>query len=141
MKILITQSLIGLFLLLPIYAEEIQVESLSEPSSNSIEPIRTPTIQELLLEVKNAPDEQKRVLMNQLKVQLKSMNQESRKKVMIELKKSFGQGEETHEPQHEKQQNHEGCQQTNHQPKFRHLRRASKDGGLGSHGGQGNGKK
>ena len=142
MQLLTIPSLVGLFLLFPLYAEEIQRKHAPELSSSNQE-VPLPTIQELVTEVKNAPDNQKRVLINKLKIQLKSMNQENRKKVMMELKKSFSkesrQKKDKHQ-QHQKQQKHESCQQTNHQPKFRHLRKGPRDGS-GSHRGEGHGKK
>ena len=129
MKILMIQMLMGMFFLQVIYAEELKIE-----------PLPTPKIQELVNDVKNAPDSQKRVLINKLKIQLKSMSQENRKKVMIELKKSFVKDPAKIKNEHKKQQKHENCQQTNHQPKFRHLRKGPQDGS-GQHGGKGHGKK
>ena len=79
-----------------------------------------PTIQELVQDVQNAPDSQKRVLMNQLKTRLKSMNNQSRKEVMLKLKKSFtGKGLQYRKHQNNKNSISHSC---DHQPKFRHLR-------------------
>ena len=152
MKILMIQMLMGMFFLQTIYAEEMSVESSSvEPiiveefaippkiQELKIEPLPTPKIQDLVNEVKNAPDNQKRVLINKLKIQLKSMSQENRKKVMLEFKKSFVKDPAKIKDEHKKQQKHESCQQ-NHQPKFRHLRKGPQDGS-GQHGGKGHGKK
>jgi len=126
--------------------EKVQVENIQEKKSQEVIKTQQPTISTLINEVKNAPDEQKRVLMNQLKIQLKSMNQESRHQAMMELKKSFstkGEGEEKHQNREYKshqQRDHESCQHGNHQPKFRHLRQGAQDGtgpkgdGRGGHG-------
>jgi hypothetical protein len=83
--------------------------------------------------------------MNQLKLQLKNMNKESRQEAMKALKKSFvSKGE--HRQEHHKQQKQGACQHPlNHQPKFRHLQQGLRDGtgpkfgqGLGQ---QGNGSR
>jgi hypothetical protein len=49
----------------------------------------TVTIQSLVKQVKKAAPSERRVLMNELKIKLRSMNQESRKQVMLELRRSF----------------------------------------------------
>ena len=113
--------LIGLLFSFALYGEE----------SKSQTPTGTSNVQELITQVKNAPDNQKRELMNQLKTHLKSMNKESRKKAMMKIKKSFAKNGSTPSKQHP-----ESCQQGKHQPKFRHLRRGNQDGS-GSHQGQG----
>ena len=110
--------LIGLFFYLPLHA-------------NTVEP----TIPELIQDVQNAPDKQKRVLMNQLKSRLKNMNSKSRKEVMIKLKKSFAKkGVQHRKHQKEKSSISHSC---NHQPKFRHLRQGHQ--GEGEHKYQGDG--
>ena len=89
-------------------------------NANAIEEPIVPSVQELLTHVKNAPDGQKRFLINQLKIRLKNMNAESRKEAMRELKKSFGGKRMQHKRgQHQYQRSSHSC---NHQPKFRHLR-------------------
>ena len=121
MRPLIKISSICLLFYLPLYADEVVTVEVIE--------IEKPTISTLINEVKNAPDEQKRELMNQLKVQLKSMNKESRQLVMKELKESFSTKEEgNHRHKEHQRKKHESCQQGNHQPKFRHLRQGAKDG-------------
>jgi hypothetical protein len=116
MKIVGDIVLFGLFLYLPLHAEVVE-----------------PTLKELVSKVKNAPDDQKRVLMNELKTQLKKMSKESRKEAMIELKKSFA----TKEKGHKRHQKRRGLKKhhLNHQPKFRHLQR-----GQGTHQPQHNGQ-
>jgi len=47
------------------------------------------SIASLVSQVKKAPPSQRRVLMNQLKIKLRSMSKESRKQVMIDLRHSF----------------------------------------------------
>ncbi len=122
--------LIGILLSFSLYGDESQSQTLTDTSN----------VQKLITQVKNAPDNQKRELMNQLKVHLKSMNKESRKKAMMKIKKSFAKNGSTPKKQHQ-----ESCQQGKHQPKFRHLRRGNQDGSDphqgqgGSH--QGNGQK
>jgi predicted RNA-binding protein with RPS1 domain len=143
MRLLKTLSLLSLLFYLPIYAEElipvIYAESLpiqENEAAVSLDPIPEtpePTLQELIAEVKNAPDEQKRVLMNQLKVHLKMMNKESRQKTMMELKKSFANKEAQ---QKDQQPKHETQQHANHQPKFRYLLQDSRNCS-GSHQGEG----
>ncbi|MFT7879334.1 MAG: hypothetical protein ABXS91_02980 [Sulfurimonas sp.] len=48
-------------------------------------------IQTLVSQIKKAPASKKRVLMNQLKIKLRKMNEKSRKEVMANLKSSFAQ--------------------------------------------------
>lgn len=56
-------------------------------------------IQKLVSEIKKAPPSQKRVLMNQLKIKLRKMNEKTRKEVMSNLKSSFAQkGNSAHTP-------------------------------------------
>jgi ribosome recycling factor len=99
----------------------------------------TLSVQNLLLQVKQAPDSQKRVLMNQLKMQLKKMNTESRKEVMRKLKKSFGGKGMQHRRGQRRQ--HDCSHTSHHQPKFRHLQQGLRDGSGARNGHQGNGHK
>jgi len=143
MKQLKLLSLLCLLLSFPIYAEELTVASPTTILS-TIE--KQSNLQKLINQVKIAPNKEKRVLMNQLKVQLKSMNKESRQKAMKELKKSFAKKENHTKLKQHQQANHESCQHGNHQPKFRHLRQGPKDGtgphrGQGGEGHQGSGQK
>ena len=165
-------SLLGLLFFLPLYAEESTLMPIIKEEQSSADipieptvpvtddiPLKTvtivieptpvnPTIKELVTQVQNAPDEQKRVLMNNLKLRLKKMNKETRQEAMKALKKSFARKGRSHH-QHENHQKHNqgNCQPLNHQPKFRHLQRGLRDGkninagqGLG-HVQQGNGSK
>jgi len=111
--------------------EKIPVTKESQPK------VEEPNIKELVSQVQDAPDDQKRVLMNQLKMRLKKMNKESRKKVMKQLKSSFATKDIEHK-EHQKQHNRE-AQHGNHQPKFRHLQRGSGESHRGSSGGSGGG--
>jgi hypothetical protein len=52
-------------------------------------------IQKLVAQIKKAPASQKRVLMNQLKVKLREMNEKTRKEVMYSLKSSASQKGQT----------------------------------------------
>ena len=55
-------------------------------------------VEVLLTQVKKAQPEEKRELMNQLKLKLRAMNQESRTRAMMDLQKSFakkGKGSNT----------------------------------------------
>jgi len=49
----------------------------------------TSTITQLIQKIKHAPSKDKRILMNQLKVKLREMNQATRAKVMKELQQTF----------------------------------------------------
>ena len=150
MKQLKLLSLLCLLLSFPIYAEELTVATpivttpiIAAPTAplSMIEKKpekKSSNLQMLINQVKSAPNKEKRVLMNQLKVQLKSMNKESRQQAMKELKKSFAKKENHTQQKQHQQANHESCQHGNHQPKFRHLRQGPKDG-TGPHRGQGGG--
>jgi len=122
MKLLFISMLVGLLL----FAED-----------TSTEPI---VIKKLITKIKSASVKEKRVLINQLKIQLKSMGKKSRKKAMMELKKSFSQKNKNSKNNHQKQKKHEHCQQMNHQPQYRHLQKGPKDGSQPRRG-QGEGRK
>jgi len=111
MKILYYMSILCLLGVLPLHAEE-------TPS----------TLKELITQVQNAPDDQKRVLMNQLKTQLKQMSKENRQKTMKALKKSFS----SNRTGSLKHQNNaaQPAHILNHQPKFRHLQRGQGGGNI-----------
>lgn len=53
-------------------------------------PNQPSNIDALISDIKSAKSSDRRVLMNQLKVQLRAMNQETRSKTMMSLRKSFG---------------------------------------------------
>ncbi len=53
------------------------------------EPIK---VEMLITEIKSAKPEERRTLMNQLKVKLRAMNRESRAKAMMDLRNSFAKG-------------------------------------------------
>ena len=92
-----------------IYAEELQV------------PTKQPSIQDLIQKVKSAKVKDRRILMNQLKIQLRKMNKESRHNAMMELKKSFSKehsGKKLYKEQHKRLHQQRG----EHQPMYRHLR-------------------
>ena len=136
MKILKHIGLLTLALYYPLFADEVSQIN--------------PSIKELVTQVQQAPDTQKRVLMNQLKMRLKKMNSQSRKEAMRELKKSFvGKGKGMRHQRGQRRQHDSSLASTTHQPKFRHLRHGLRDGsgngqgqgqGLGN-GNQGNGHK
>jgi len=118
MKIIIYITILIPSLYLPLNAN--QLESIS------------PSVKELLIQVKQAPDKQKRILINQLKLRLKNMNKESRKEAMIELKKSFLRKGIHHERGYRQHRNSSHI--FNHQPKFRYLRQGLRDGSGSKHG-------
>jgi hypothetical protein len=137
MKLFKTMSLLSLLFYLPLYAEELSIVSelpiivpdeeivIEENNNEDTSNLEDLSIEELIEKVKNAPDDQKRVIMNQLKIQLKNMNQESRKKAMIELSESFSQkGVQSQE----KQVSGEISIHTSHQPTFRYLQQGIQDG-------------
>jgi len=72
------------------------------------------SIKELLSQIAKAPNQDKRVLINSLKLKLKTLNIKERKKAMVKIKQSLNSINHNH---HNHIQQHKG----NHQPKFRHL--------------------
>ena len=98
------------------------------------------SVQKLIQQVKNAKVDDRRQLMNQLKVELRNMNKESRHSAMVELKKSFSKEHHVKNlyKQHGKYKNAQK-QQCTHQPKYRHLKRQNRQTmGQGQRGGNGN---
>ncbi len=61
----------------PVFAEEAKQE--------------TDTVKSLIAKVKSAPSSQRRLLMNELKLKLRSMHASARKQVMLDLRQSFNQ--------------------------------------------------
>lgn len=55
----------------------------------------TPAITQLIQKIKHSSPQNRRLLINQLKVALREMNQETRKKVMKDLQKSFASQKST----------------------------------------------
>jgi len=47
------------------------------------------TVQTLIAKVKSAPPSERRLLMNELKLKLRSMHENTRKQVMLDLRRSF----------------------------------------------------
>ena len=98
------------------------------------------SVQKLIQQVKNAKVDNRRQLMNQLKVELRNMNKESRHSAMLELKKSFSKEHNIRNlyKQHSKYKNAQE-QQCTHQPKYRHLKRQNRQAmGQRQRGGNGN---
>ena len=133
---------------LTLWAEELKENIQVEPKKveiPNVEPIvktmelKTPSLSTLIEQVKTAKVKDRRVLMNQLKVQLRKMNKESRHKAMMELKKSFSKKGHLGKAQH-KHRKHKNLheQQSSHQPKYRQL---SNGQGAGLGRGQGHGRK
>ncbi len=77
----------------------------------SKEPIKVET---LVSEIKNATPENKRILMNQLKLKLRAMNQQSRAKAMMSLRKSFGHRSQQGEKHHNKMMHQEKAHTPQH---------------------------
>ena len=136
-------TIIYLFLILfslTLRAEELQqtiqleAKEIKISTENSRE-IKSPSIGTLIEQVKIAKVEDRRVLMNQLKVQLREMNKESRQKAMRELKKSFSKKGDQHQTQRRYNKEHKNLhqQQSTHQPKYHRLQNGQ---GMGM--GQGN---
>jgi len=50
---------------------------------------QTQSIKTLVKQIKNSSSDDRRVAMNKLKIKLRTMNKETRKKVMLDLQKSF----------------------------------------------------
>jgi len=104
-----------------------------------------PSIKTLIEQVKRAEVKDRRLLMNQLKLQLRKMNKESRHSAMMELKKSFSKehGEKKlHKEQHRHKQKKLHEHRGEHQPMYRHLRNMQeRRQGEGEHRREGNGRK
>jgi len=130
-------SLISILFYLPLYAQEsiestepieesIVVESNTITNENEVESAsikieESPQLQELIEAVKEAPDEEKRLLMNQLKIQLKNMNQELRHQAMIAIKESFSKKESKSPTQQKKKEYGTILNHSSHQPQYRIL--------------------
>jgi hypothetical protein len=141
-----------LFFSLLLHAEELP---LSTSDSKSIKEVpvtaegrtREDTMLKSLIEqVKSAEVKDRRVLMNQLKIKLRAMNQESRHKAMVELKKSFvkdGGCTSTYQDKTSAQLEHKNLheQQGKHQPQYRHLQNGESRQGGERQSGQGHGHK
>ena len=123
------------FLLL--FSSSIYAEELNHSSNSSIKI--------LIEQVKHAEVKEKRLLMNQLKLQLRKMNKESRHSAMMELKKSFSKkhGEKKlDKKQYRHKQKRLHKYQGEHQPMYRHLRNMQEQRqGQGEHRREGNGHK
>ncbi len=65
-------------------------------------------IDTLISEIKSAKSPDRRVLMNRLKVKLRTMNQETRRKTMMSLKKSFGKNGSNKMGQHRQKRDGSG---------------------------------
>jgi len=136
-----------LFFSLSLHSEELQHNTQLKPKEievselSSQNPIKkqTPSISMLIEQVKSAKVDERRVLMNQLKVQLREMNKESRQKAMSELKKSFATKRQLTNKQY-KQAEHKNLhqQQSMHQPTYHRLQNGQ---GVGRGNPLGNGHK
>ncbi|PHS33726.1 MAG: hypothetical protein COA92_04275 [Sulfurovum sp.] len=72
------------------------------------------TIKSLISKVKASPPSKRRVLMNELKVKLRSMHKETRKQVMLELRHSFNrQNIPKHSPVIKSNMNHQNAMMMN----------------------------
>ncbi len=78
-------------------------------------PTQPSNIETLISDIKSAKSSDRRVLMNQLKVQLRAMNQETRSKTMMSLRKSFNKNG-SNQMQRNRQENR-GNRQNNMQEK------------------------
>jgi hypothetical protein len=128
-----------LFFSLSLHSEELQQSIQIEDKTidivieNSSKP-EVPSISSLIEQIKSAKVDDKRVLMNQLKLQLREMNKESRQKAMRELKKSFS-GKKQHTQKQYKQVEHKNLhqQQSFHQPTYHRLQNGQGMGRGGGH--------
>jgi len=118
---------------------QLEAKEIKISTENSRE-IKSPSIGMLIEQVKIAKVEDRRVLMNQLKVQLREMNKESRQKAMRELKKSFSKKGNQHQTQRRYNKEHKNLhqQQSTHQPKYHRLQNSQ---GMGQGSQHGNGHK
>ena len=71
--------LVGLFLSLTLY----MTVAIAKQQSDNV------SVKQLIQKVKSSTGDDRRVAMNALKVKLRSMNQETRRQVMLDLQKSF----------------------------------------------------
>jgi hypothetical protein len=128
-----------LFFSLSLHSEELQQSIQIEDKTidivieNSSKP-EVPSISSLIEQIKSAKVDDKRVLMNQLKLQLREMNKESRQKAMRDLKKSFS-GKKQHTQKQYKQVEHKNLhqQQSSHQPTYHRLQNGQGMGRGGGH--------
>ena len=74
------------------------------------------SIKELLSQIAKAPNQDKRVLINSLKLKLKTLNIKERKKAMVKIQKTINNINHNHNHHH-----HIQPHKCNHQAKFRHL--------------------
>ncbi len=102
-------------------------ESIEQNKLTKIQKVSELTIATLISQIKEAKSDDRRVLMNQLKVKLREMNKESRQKTIRELKKSFSKGSCKAGQQKYKHQKNRAIR---HQPRFRQI-----------HNGQGRGNR
>lgn len=71
----------------------------------------TEDIMNLVSKVKEAKASERRVLMNQLKISLRKVNQASRQRIMLQLRKNFNRGSGLH-PMTMTHSNAQQCQET-----------------------------
>ena len=115
----------------------IKIEEQIKSDVLPIEPIKVteetqpkePSISHLIQEIQKAKPDEKRLLMNQLKIQLREANKAHRQKVILALKKAFSNRESHRQTKpniemkmHKNSINCMQQEQSQHQPKFRHLR-------------------
>jgi len=94
----------------------LSISLLSAKEKNS----HNPSVQHLINKVKNATGDQRRVAMNALKIQLRSMNQETRQRVMVDLQKSFNSNQHGSHMNSQKQNRHRTMQNTQMQTMSNH---------------------
>jgi uncharacterized membrane protein len=63
---------------------------------------QTQSIEALIKQIKNSSSDDRRVAMNKLKIKLRTMNKETRKKVMLDLQNSFAQNNTGKQRSHNK---------------------------------------
>ena len=110
-------------------SDVLPIEPITATEAKSAKESKKPSISHLIEEIQKAKPESKRLLMNQLKLQLRQANKAHRQKAILALKKAFanrGNHVQT-KPNIEMKihKNNTACtqqEQSQHQPKFRHLR-------------------
>ncbi len=114
----------------PIKVDETQTRNVPmlEPTPQVTEE-KKPSISHLIEEIQKAKPKTKRLLMNQLKIQLRQANKAHRQKAILALKKAFANRENHLQTKAnlglKMHKNNIGCtqqEQSQHQPKFKHLR-------------------
>ena len=124
MRPYITVVLCMLFSLTLVAEEVIEEPQKNQPTKPNIsENENLSPLTTLIDKIKTSKSEDRRELMNKLKIELRAMNRDKRQKTMRELKKSFAKGGEQRRIRRGEHQ------QPRHQPRYLQLHRGGGEGG------------